>query len=79
MMREICPKNMRISQSFYLDSVGFFASLMNSRLMKSTMPSAKQILFWDRVLIPMSRFIDGILLYQFGKTIVCVFNKIDNK
>lgn len=75
MLKEICPTGMKISKCFYLDSVGFFASLVNSKLMKSQMPTTKQILFWDRVLIPLSRIIDTILLFNFGKTIVAVYQK----
>ena len=60
---------------FYLDSVGFFASLTNRLFMKSSMPTHQQIAFWDKVLINFSKFVDPLLGYHFGKTIVSIWKK----
>ena len=59
----------------YIDSVGFFASLSNKLILKEAHPSLSQIMFWDKVLIPLSRVVDRILFYQFGKTIIGVWKK----
>lgn len=59
----------------YLDSIGFFASLANRLLLQQKSPSLKQILFWDRVLVRMSRIVDPLLLFRAGKSVVGVWEK----
>ena len=59
----------------YLDSVGFFASLANRLLLKQQNPTLKQILFWDRVLVPCSRLVDPLFLFRAGKSVVGVWEK----
>lgn len=61
----------------YLDSVGLFASLGNRMLLQQSMPTEKQILFWDSVLVPVSKIVDPILGYQFGKTVVGIWKKTE--
>jgi hypothetical protein len=41
-----------------LDSAGVFASLANRLLLRSAEPSAKQIAFWDKILMRTSRALD---------------------
>lgn len=60
---------------FYLDSVGFFLSLANRVLLKQKLPSRNQICFWDRIVIPLSRCLDWLLIYRFGKTVFGVWQK----
>lgn len=60
---------------FYLDSIGFFLSLVNKTLLRQSDPTHRQIRFWDNIVIPMSRFIDWILNYRFGKTIIGIWEK----
>lgn len=59
----------------YLDSVGLFASLANRLILKSKMPTRKQIKLWDEKMIPISKKIDPILGYSIGKTIVGIWLK----
>jgi SAM-dependent methyltransferase len=56
-----------------LDSVGTIASLANKLILSSAVPTLSQILFWDRFMVPMSRVIDSLLAYRFGKSIVAVW------
>ena len=58
-----------------LDSVGTIASLANSLVLKSQMPTQSQIRLWDRVMVPMSRLLDPILTYRFGKSIIAVWRR----
>lgn len=58
---------------FYLDSVGFLASLANRVLLRQPLPTARQIRVWDRLMVPLSRRIDPILGFRFGKTVVGVW------
>lgn len=68
--------DLRLRKAFYLDSVGFFASLANRLLLKSTMPSPAQIALWDRLMVPASRYTDPLFGALFGKTIVMVWQKV---
>lgn len=60
---------------FYIDSVGYFLSLANRFLLHQSIPTRRQIAFWDTVIIPLSKVVDRILHNTFGKTIVAVFEK----
>ena len=59
----------------YLDSVGLLASLANRLVLKSALPTLRQILFWDRFMVPFSRILDPLLSYRAGKSIVAVWQK----
>jgi SAM-dependent methyltransferase len=66
---------LRLERLFYLDSCGLLASLGNRLLLRQDMPSLKQILFWDRSLVPISRVLDPLLLYRLGKSILAVWTR----
>ncbi|MEP6728805.1 MAG: class I SAM-dependent methyltransferase [Bacteroidota bacterium] len=57
----------------YLDSAGFFSSLANKLLLRQQYPAQKQLIFWDRFLIPVSFVLDRIFFYSFGKSILGVW------
>ncbi len=59
----------------YMDSIGLFASLGNRFLLRSAMPRPSQIAFWDRVLVRLSRFVDPVLGYSAGKSVLAVWRK----
>jgi len=48
-------------------------------ILKSSMPTLKQVLFWDKVIIPISRILDPLVAYLFGKAIVGVWRKKSDK
>ena len=59
---------------FYLDSMGYFASLANKTFLKKSEPSKSNIKFWDSLLVPASRvFFDLIFMRSFGKSLIGVF------
>ena len=70
----LSPKSSPL-KCFYLDSLGVMLSLANKMVLKSGSPTEKQILFWDRFIIRISRLLDKIIGYSFGKTIICVWEK----
>jgi phospholipid N-methyltransferase len=74
MLRDICPINMSVQKQYYLDSVGLLASFA-ARFVKSGNPKLKQILFWDRLMVPLSRLIDPLFFFLLGKTIITVYEK----
>jgi 2-polyprenyl-3-methyl-5-hydroxy-6-metoxy-1,4-benzoquinol methylase len=69
----VTPARCRLRNCFMLDSFGFFASLANRFLLAATMPSARQIALWDKVLVPVSRVLDNVTGHKFGKSIVAVW------
>ena len=58
---------------FYLDSVGFFASLANKLVLKKELPSEKNVLFWDKYLVSLSKFFDILFFKSFGKSLIGVY------
>jgi SAM-dependent methyltransferase len=58
-----------------LDSVGTIASLANSFVLRSQMPTLSQILLWDRIMVPISQLLDPLLAYHFGKSILAVWRR----
>ena len=68
--------NLKIVNSIYLDSVGYFASLANKLFLKERYPSLRQIQFWDSFIIRLSTIFDKLFFFKAGKTIVAVFEKI---
>ena len=62
-------KNAEIEKIYYLDSLGFFLSLLNKLLLK------KEIKFWDNFIVPLSKISDLLLCNLFGKSIICVYKK----
>ncbi len=74
-LRAIAPHGASVIHSRYLDSIGFFLSLSNVVLLKSLTPSRRQILFWDRVVVSLSRIADRLLFFGFGKTVLQVWRK----
>jgi hypothetical protein len=74
-LNEITPLRLRCVELRYLDSIGMLASLGNRLLLKSSMPTAGQINFWDKRLVPLSIFFDSLLQYRLGKSILGVWRK----
>ena len=74
-MAALAPPGVRVDLCRLLDSAGFFASLANKLLLGSAQPSAGQIALWDRVLVPISRVVDPLVGYRFGKTVIAVFSR----
>jgi len=66
---------LKLIKIYYLDSVGLLASLGNRTLLKQSMPNSSQIKIWDNFMVPHSRWLDPILGYGFGKTIVGIWQK----
>ena len=69
------PAGMEQVSARYLDTVGLLASLGNRLLLKSAMPTAADTAFWDRVLVRMSRAVDPILRYRWGKSVLVVWKR----
>lgn len=74
-LRKAVPSTFTCQKIFYIDSFGLVTSLANKLLLRQSLPTYKQITFWDRYLIPLSRIIDPLLGFRLGKSIVGIWNK----
>lgn len=57
----------------YLDSVALLLSLANKLLLRQSMPTRRQILFWDRILVPIARVVDPLVMYRLGRSVIAVY------
>lgn len=74
-LRQAAPAGLLERRMVYLDSAGLLASAGNRLLLGSAMPTKSQILFWDRVLVPVSRLLDPTLGWNAGKTVIGVWER----
>ena len=72
---KIAPKKLTLLISKNIDSIGAIASLLNRLLLKQSMPTERQIIFWDRILVRLSTIVDPFICYKFGKTVLVVWEK----
>lgn len=68
---ELPPELVRV-RTEYLDSLAFFLSLANKWFLKRSAPDLRQVLFWDRTVVPLSRIADPLFLHAFGKSLIAV-------
>jgi 2-polyprenyl-3-methyl-5-hydroxy-6-metoxy-1,4-benzoquinol methylase len=74
-LRAVGPAGCAMVELRYLDAVGMAASLANRLLLKSSMPTERQVRFWDGTLVPVSRMIDRWLAYTAGKSVLGIWRK----
>ncbi len=72
-LRACTPIGARRVELYYLDAVGLLASGANRLLLQQSIPSAGQIAFWDRCLVTNSLWLDPLLGFQVGKTVIGVW------
>jgi SAM-dependent methyltransferase len=59
----------------YADSAGLLLSVANRVLLRQAAPSARQILFWDRIVIPISRLTDLAFRHVGGRSVIGVYSR----
>jgi 2-polyprenyl-3-methyl-5-hydroxy-6-metoxy-1,4-benzoquinol methylase len=74
-LRKLTPPGMELVYINYLDSIWFFASVANKFFLHQTYPTSKQINFWDKRLLPISKITDHLFLNSFGKSILAIWRK----
>ncbi|MBZ5602813.1 MAG: class I SAM-dependent methyltransferase [Acidobacteriia bacterium] len=72
-LEAVAPQELRVAKLAYLDSVGMLASAANRVLLKSAMPTERQILTWDRLLVPVSCAIDRVFAGRVGKSVLGIW------
>jgi len=75
MLRALTPDSLRLARAFYLDSVGLLASAANRFLLRQALPNARQLGFWDRCMVPCSRWLDPLTGFQLGKSVVAIWER----
>lgn len=70
---DLSPSGVSLVTVEYLDSVGLLASLANKVLLHASMPTLRQILVWDRLMVPVSRVLDRALFGRVGKSVLFVW------
>jgi SAM-dependent methyltransferase len=72
-LRALKPSHLSLVRLRYLDSVGALAGAVNRLLLRQDLPTARQLAFWDRLAIPVSRRLDPISGYKFGRALLGVW------
>jgi hypothetical protein len=71
----LTPPELVLESAIYLDTLGMVPSLINRVLLKQALPSFRQIAFWDRWLVPVTRHLDRLLGYRIGRSVVCTWRR----
>lgn len=74
-LKALTPPGLRFVKGYYLDSVGCLASLVNRILLKQAAPRERQIDFWDQRIVPVSRVVDRLVGYSFGRSVVGIWKR----
>lgn len=74
----IAPDELAIRRLQYLDCLGASLSLGNRLVLSSSQPTTRQIRFWDRFVVPISRWLDPIQGHVLaGRSVLAVWQKGD--
>jgi SAM-dependent methyltransferase len=74
-LRACTPAGAKLVELYALDSFGLMATLANRILLHQSMPHPNQIAFWDRCLVPISRWTDPVIAFSLGKSLIAVWEK----
>jgi|SRR5579871_1363544 len=69
------PPSLNVLKLIYVDAAGLLASSANLLYLRQSLPTAGQIRFWDRYLVPLSARIDPWLRFRLGKTVLGFWRK----
>ena len=74
-LARVFPTDLRCVALFYLDSIGLMLTFANRLALRQSQPSLKQILFWDRIVIPVSLIVDRLIGRSVGRSVVAVYRR----
>jgi SAM-dependent methyltransferase len=74
-LRACTPNGATLIEMYALDSFGLMASVANKLFLHQSIPSPKQIAFWDRCLVSISRITDPLIGFSLGKSLIGVWQK----
>jgi SAM-dependent methyltransferase len=75
-LRALTPRALKLVRMDYLDSVGLLASLANRLVLRQSMPTRRQIVVWDKGMVPLSRLLDPILGHNVGKSVLGIWKQV---
>lgn len=71
----LTPPDCKIVDLCYLDAIGALASVMNLLFLHSSQPSLGRIKFWDNFMVPVSHYVDPLIAYNFGRSVICTWQR----
>jgi SAM-dependent methyltransferase len=74
-LRSLMPRGWTEEKLIYMDSIGVLLSLGNVVGLRQSVPTESQIILWNRVCVPVSRFIDRLFCGAVGKSVLAVWRK----
>ncbi|MHC4880075.1 MAG: class I SAM-dependent methyltransferase [Planctomycetota bacterium] len=74
---DLTLEHLQLERTFFLDSAGTLLLLANRLLLRNSDPARWQVMFWDRVVIPLSRCLDPVIRYSFGRSIIGIWRASD--
>lgn len=74
-LAEVFPRELRQERVFYADSLGALLSASNRILLRKSLPTLRQVLFWDRAVVPVSRIVDRLTRSWFGRSVIAVYSR----
>jgi SAM-dependent methyltransferase len=72
---DITPPGLTLASAHYLDSVGLLAMFANKALLRASMPTLRQVLLWDRLMVPLSRLLDQIWFGRLGRSVLFIWRR----
>jgi SAM-dependent methyltransferase len=74
-LRAVAPQGLHEEKCIYLDSFGVLASVGNLLFLQASNASEGQMRFWDNYLVPISRIMDPILGFSWGRSVLAIWRK----
>jgi hypothetical protein len=74
-VKQLTAPGLEVERVFFLDSVGMLLSMANRFMLRSETPTAGQIKFWDRNIVPISTYVDRVFGSIGGRSIVIIWKK----
>lgn len=74
-LARVFPRELTRERLLYADSIGGLLSFSNRLLLRKSLPTLRQVLFWDRVVVPVSRVLDPIARRWFGRSVIAVYSR----
>jgi SAM-dependent methyltransferase len=65
----------KVTRSFYFNFIGFFGWWLNSRILKKRHIPIKQTLIYDRYVVPLQAWAEGIVSPPFGQSLIVIAKK----
>lgn len=71
----LTPPTLEPVTTFYLDALGLALSAANRLVARQSTPTLATIKFWDSTIVPLSRIVDRVVGYSFGRSVIAVWRK----